>query len=307
MNTPRGPHVASVLATLAAICAAGLSSSPAVAAAGSSRRGPRIKPTSAHHRKSEPKFVDPLDTPAVRGYLHSRIGDIAIGVENLRTDRTYLRNGGAEQDTASIIKVDILETLLYQLHGKPIPGAELPTAVAMIEDSDNDDATALWDQDGGAPGVAAFDRRVGMRQTTPNVAWGLTTTTVGDQLKLLDELLDKRALIDSAAQRFALGLMESVTSSQAWGVSGGVPSRMSVALKNGWLPFGDGWHVNSIGRIRGDGRWYLIAVMTSDDPSEAYGVDTVNAISSRVWHSLAPLSRGVLGARRATGKTTASR
>jgi hypothetical protein len=158
----------------------------------------------------------------------------------------------------------------------------------MIEDSDNGDATTLWNQDGGAPGVAAYDRLVGMHQTTPNVDWGLTETSVGDQLKLLDELLETHALIDQGAQRFALRLMEHVTPSQAWGVSGGVPSGVSVALKNGWLSFGSGWHLNSIGRIRGDGRWYLIAMLTSFNPSEDYGTTTINAISSRVWQALAP-------------------
>lgn len=99
---------------------------------------------------------------------------------------------------------------------------------------------ALWNQDGDAPGVGSFDRRVGMQQTAPSLSWGLTTTSVGDQLKLLDELLDSHALIGRAARRFALGLMENVTPSQAWGVSGGVPAGVSIALKNGWLPFGAG-------------------------------------------------------------------
>ncbi len=232
--------------------------------------------------------MDPLATPAMRTLIGSRTGDIAVGVKNMLTGRTYLWNGRSEQVTASIVKVDILETLLHQLHGRPISGADVRTAGGMIEDSDNGDATALWNQDGGAPGVAAYNRLVGMHQTTPNVDWGLTTTSVRDQLKLLDELLEPDAVIDQGARRFTLRLMENVTPSQAWGVSGGVPSGVRVALKNGWLPFGGGWHVNSIGRIRGDGRWYLIAVLTSFNPSEGYGVATINAISSRVWHAPAP-------------------
>ena len=295
MQAQRGPCLAPGLATLmagcACACACALFASGAVAATGSVDAGGDSKSNPAKHHKSKPQFVDPLATSAMRAYIASRTGDIAIGVENLLTDRTYLWNGGSEQDTASIVKVDILETLLHQLHGGPIPRADVPTAVGMIEDSDNDDATALWNQDGGAPAVAAYDRLVGIDQTTPNVAWGLTTTSVGDQLKLLDELLETHALIDQGAQRFALGLMENVTPSQAWGVSGGVRSGVSVALKNGWLPFGGGWHINSIGRIRGDGRWSLIAVLTSFNPSEPYGIDTINAISSLVWHALAPPAR----------------
>ena len=275
-----------------AICVCALCAASALAATRSVHAGAAAKkPNPAEHQKSKPQFLDPLATPAMRAYIASRTGDIAIGVQNLLTNRTYLWNGGSEQDTASIVKVDILETLLHQLHGRPIPGGDVPTAVGMIKDSDNDDATALWNQDGGAPAVAAYDRLVGTGHTTPNVDWGLTTTSVGDELKLLDQLLEKHALIDQGAQHFALGLMENVTPSQAWGVSGGVPSGVSVALKNGWLPFGGGWHINSIGRIRGDARWYLIAVLTSFNPSEHYGIETINAISSLVWHALAPPAR----------------
>jgi hypothetical protein len=36
----------------------------------------------------------------------------------------------------------------------------------MIEVSDNDSAPALWDEVGGAPAVAAFDRSVGRRSAT---------------------------------------------------------------------------------------------------------------------------------------------
>jgi Beta-lactamase enzyme family len=291
MQARRGPCLGRGLATLIADCVCALLASGALAATGSAHVGAASKSNPAKHHKSKPKFLDPLATSAMRAYIRSRTGDIAIGVENLLTDRTYLWNGRSEQDTASIVKVDILETLLHQLHGGPIPGADVSTAVGMITDSDNNDATALWNQDGGAPAVAAYDRLVGMHQTTPNVDWGLTTTSVGDQLKLLDELLETPALINRGAQLFALGLMENVMPSQAWGVSGGVPSGVSVALKNGWLPFGGGWHINSIGRIRGDGRWYLIAVLTSFNPSEAYGIDTINAISSRVWRALAPPGR----------------
>ncbi len=269
-------------------CVCALLASGALAATGSVHAGAAAKSKPAKHHKHKPQVVDPLATSAMRAYIGSRTGDIAVGVKNVLTGRTYLWNGRSEQVTASIVKVDILQTLLRHLHGGPIPSGDVRTAVGMIEDSDNDDATALWNEDGGAAGVAAYDRRVGLHQTTPNVDWGLTTTSVGDQLKLLDELIERHALIDQGAQRFALRLMQHVTPSQAWGVSGGVPSGVSVALKNGWLPFGGGWHINSIGRIRGDGRWYLIAVLTSFNPSERYGIDTINAISSRVWHALAP-------------------
>ena len=84
--------------------------------------------------------------------------------------------------------------------------------------------------------------------------------------------------------------MRSVESDQDWGVSAGVPAGVSVALKNGWLPLTSsyGWEINSIGSIKGAGRSYLIAVLTANDPSEAYGIETIGQISKFVWNDLAP-------------------
>jgi hypothetical protein len=223
-HTQRGRCLASGVAVVVAGWVCALWAPGALAAIGSIHAGTASTSNPAKQPKRKPHSVDPLTTPAMRAYIGSRTGDIAVGVKNMLTGRTYLWNGRSHQVTASIVKLDILETLLRQLHGGPIPGTEVSNAVGMIEDSDNDDATTLWDQDGGAPAVAAYDRLVGMDQTTPDVDWGLTTTSVGDQLTLLDELVETHALIDRGAQRFALELMENVKPSQAWGVSGGVPA-----------------------------------------------------------------------------------
>jgi beta-lactamase class A len=238
--------------------------------------------------------VNPLYTAALRRYVDSRAGDVTAAVENLRTGRTYLWNPGERAQTGSIIKADILETLLHQsmLSHTPLSEATAATVQGMIEESDNDDATQLWDQVGGASAISAYDRLVGMTQTDPNTEgyWGETTTSAADQIKLLQELVDSHGLLDSAAQRYQLGLMENVISGQNWGVSGGIPAGVSVALKNGWLPLTTytDWEINSIGRIKGDGRWYLIAVLTAHDPSEQYGIDTIEGISSLVWNALRP-------------------
>ena len=238
--------------------------------------------------------VDPLATPAIRSYIGSRAGDITVAVENLRSGRTYVYNSGAREQTASIMKVDILETLLRQAidANTPLSAQQAGLVQGMIENSNNDDAQDLWDAEGGAGAVAAYNARAGMTQTVPNAAgyWGLSTTSAADQIALLRQLVDQHGLLNTASKRYQLGLMENVESDQAWGVSGGVPAGVSVALKNGWLPVSSGWQVNSIGRVRGDGRWYLIAVLTNGDGSEAYGITTIQGISSDVWNSLAARS-----------------
>jgi len=82
--------------------------------------------------------------------------------------------------------------------------------------------------------------------------------------------------------------MEDVVSSEAWGITAGVPAGVTVAVKNGWLPLeGESdWQVNSIGWVSGDGRNYLIAVLSDDNPTEQYGIDTIEQVSTQVWSSL---------------------
>ncbi len=83
--------------------------------------------------------------------------------------------------------------------------------------------------------------------------------------------------------------MENVAPDQRWGVSGGVPAGVTVALKNGWLPLDDAntdWQVNSVGWVSGDGRDYLVAVFSTGNPTEQYGIDTINGLSSVIWNAM---------------------
>ena len=199
------------------------------------------------------------------------------------------------------MKLDILETLLVQHHadGATLSAQDTSLAQAMIEDSDNDAATSLWDEADGSRGISSFNASIGLVHTVPSACvdcpgfpwpgWGLTTTTAVDQIALLRELLRPNAQLTGAQQEYALGLMENVTESQRWGVTGGVPSQVKVALKNGWLPLNsadDDWQVNSIGWISGDGRNYLMTVLTTGNPSEQYGIDTIDQLSAMVWDRL---------------------
>ena len=56
-------------------------------------------------------------------------------------------------------------------------------------------------------------------------------------------------MLSDASRAYILGLMRDVEAVQAWGVSGGVLAPATVALKNGWLPIGGGWEINSIGQV----------------------------------------------------------
>ncbi len=255
-----------------------------------------LTPASVQARPAPRRVLaaDPFTTPAARQVLASTAATVTAAVADLDTGQVWIEHPAVRSVTASIVKVDILETLLYQAQqaGRPLSGAVVATARGMIEASDNDDATALWNLAGGSAGVAAYDGALGLTETVPDPfgAWGLTTTSAADQLLLLRALVVPNGLLDEASQDFQLALMQSVEAGQNWGVSGGIPAGVTVALKNGWLPLsGDSdWEINSIGRIKGDGRRYLIAVLTTHDPSEAAGIDTIEDLSGIVWRDLHP-------------------
>jgi beta-lactamase class A len=172
-------------------------------------------------------------------------------------------------------------------------------AQRMIEDSDNDAATTLWNTVGGASGVQSFNSRVGLSSTTaspcvdcPGFAWpgwGLTTTSAADQILLLRQIIQPNRFLNETQRNFALQLMENVTASERWGISGGVAPGTTIALKNGWLPLNDAatdWQINSVGWISGSGRNYLAAVLTTGNPTEQYGIDTIEGLSGLVWQAM---------------------
>jgi hypothetical protein len=226
--------------------------------------------------------------PAVTAYAATRTDNITVAVEDLRTGEIMQFRPGIVEHTASTVKVDILATLLQQdqVSGRTLTPAEQSLAVPMIEESLDSAADALWSQLG--PGaIGAFEHASGMTGTQPATdgVWGTTTTTALDRLTMLRTLVEPNALLTDASRTYLLNLMEHVTPSQDWGATGGVAPGVTVALKNGFSVI-DGWQINTEGWVDGEGRDYLIAVLTDGNPTEAYGIQTVNDISAIVWQAL---------------------
>ena len=244
---------------------------------------------------------DPFGAAAA-SYLSGRAGTVLAAVYDLRTGRAWHLGQGPPQAEASVVKLDVLETLLAeraQGDGTGLSASERTLAAQMIEDSDNDAATSLWYAVGGAARIRSFNARAGLTQTAPSSCvvcpgfawpgWGLTTTTPDDQIALLRQLVTPSSVLPRAAREYALSLMQDVTPAQRWGVSGGVPAQVTVALKNGWLPLhgtGSDWQINSVGWISGGGRNYLMAVLSTGNPSEQYGIDTIDELAATVWQRM---------------------
>jgi hypothetical protein len=270
------------------------SASPRGTPGGGKTRSPSASPSAAGH-------LDPFGTAAA-SYLSGRAGTVLAAVYDIGTGRTWNLGHGSPQAEASVVKLDILETLLAergQGSGTGLSASDQSLAEQMIEDSDNTAATSLWYAAGGPAKIGAFNARAGLTRTAPSSCvvcpgfawpgWGLTTTTPDDQISLLKQLVTPSSLLSGADRDYALSLMEDVTPSQRWGVSGGVPANVTVALKNGWLPLrgsDSDWQVNSVGWIHGGGRDYLMAVLSAGNPSEQYGIGTIGQLAAMAWQGM---------------------
>ncbi|MET8714887.1 serine hydrolase [Streptomyces sp. NPDC004735] len=202
-----------------------------------------------------------------------------------RSLKPLLNGKDASYDTASIVKVDILATLLLQSQdaGRHLTAQERALAEPMIRNSDNAATNALWREIGGAPGLEAANKRIGLTATKGGHGpkWGLTQTTASDQIRLLLCVFGGAAPtktdlpLNKESRAYIQSLMTRVASDQSWGVS--AASGSSHALKNGWLQrTASGlWDINSVGRVTVDGHSYLVAVLSDGSPSMNQGISMV--------------------------------
>ncbi|MGX7042669.1 serine hydrolase [Leuconostoc holzapfelii] len=227
--------------------------------------------------------------------LHHQDSDVNIAVYNEKTKQTttYTNNASVTYPTASIVKVSVLANLLRmtQSDDTSLSPTEKSLAENMIVDSDNDATTTLLNtyQDGYTSPDSLFSALHMTQSKMDPDAWGLTTTTALDQLKLLNALAyGQKSPLNQSDRHYVLKLMANVSPDQAWGISKGIADNATIQLKNGWLESDDGssWIVNSIGHIQTKDSNYTIAVLTNGNATEADGIDLIESLSSATAQEL---------------------
>jgi beta-lactamase class A len=211
-------------------------------------------------------------------------GHLAVAVLDRKTGRQMVANGSERFHTASIVKVDILATLLWQDQraGRSMTAAQKQTAVKMITVSDNDAADKLWSTIGGGPALATANVAFGLKHTTPGTTtahpWGQTLTTATDQLRLLEVITETGGPLTAASQNYILSLMAKVHSGQRWGIPAAARHSTAVYVKDGWLAqSSDSWRwiTNSIGRIVEPGHDFLVVTLSDHRSTESSGINAI--------------------------------
>ena len=245
--------------------------------------------------------ADPLASQALAAsaFSESRSGFSSFTLVDTATGAVYASAGANTAiETASVVKVPIAMSLiaLADSQHRGLTSAENANLVAMITQSDNDAATALWNEVGGTAPVLGLMRQYGATNTSADPsdpqAWGFTFSTSHDLATVLAALA-KGPFAGSAT---IISLMHQVIASQAWGIGAAIPG---AAIKNGWYPDPDDWRVNCLGII--DGTRYALAV-TTEYPiglGQGYGEVTCQQIATDLFAGTgeaprvaSPLTRG---------------
>ncbi|MEU8791697.1 serine hydrolase [Streptomyces sp. NPDC048643] len=259
-----------------------------VSSASSASALPSASPSVSEEASVEPVAEPSVDrdallAKAMRSVTPADGAKLSVAVLDVDSGESAGYGDGAF-DTASIVKVDILAALLLRTQdaNRPLTAQEKAYATTMIENSDNASASALWAAIGRADGLDAANKRFGLTGTKggDGELWGLTRTTAGDQLTLLQQVFGEDSELGSASRAYLQGLMGKIATGQRWGVSAAADGTQ-WALKNGWLPrTATGlWDINSIGRVTVDGHDYLVAALSDGNSTQAQGISLVEAAS----------------------------
>ncbi|MEZ5165501.1 MAG: S-layer homology domain-containing protein [Acidimicrobiales bacterium] len=248
-------------------------------------------------------------SPAVIGELDRLAAGrrVTAAVHDLRTGCTYDLHPGLVITTASVIKAQILAGVLLdaQDRGVPVSVTNRDRIELMMRYSHNSPPTsALYSVVGGAAGMEALDRRFGISGTSHTSVYGATSTTASDRTRLIEKLLIGGGPLDATRVNDAWQWMSSVTPSQTWGLSAGLPTGHAYALKNGFYPLsGRGWRVGTTGVVRSpEGGACAVTILTDLNADQRSGIELVEAVARRVNEALtvgAAAPRGFDALRRA--------
>jgi hypothetical protein len=181
---------------------------------------------------------------------------------------------------ASLTKAMLLVAYLRMVdrRRRQLHPAEVLRLSYMIRLSDNPSAEWVYRRVGDRR-MRALARRAGMRQFRMEDRWQNATASAADQARLflgLDRLVPPRFI------RLARTTLERVSRPHTWGIPTVARPRWRTFFKGGWRPEAGAEVVNQAALLESGGRRLAVAVLTREDPTMAYGQETIEGVARRL-------------------------
>ena len=223
------------------------------------------------------------DVDAARDYARERAGSVSFTVRTER--RAYGYRGDRVDRSASVVKAMLMVTYLDSAPARNRALTERDTSILgpMIRRSDNRAASRVRDIVGNGS-LRRLARRAGMRRFATKPTWGVTRVCTADQTRFflrLDRFVARRH------RPTALRLLGTIVPSQRWGIARARPRGWNLYFKGGW---GDnsGEVDHQVALLTRGGRRVAVGIMTSQNPSKAYGDRTLEGVARRLLRGLGP-------------------
>ncbi|GHO46743.1 hypothetical protein KSX_49060 [Ktedonospora formicarum] len=223
-------------------------------------------------------------------YVTSRGNNVGVSVYDVTRHFSYSYNSDLPFTMASSMKIPIMLAFFDMLEsqGRGPDDGEMQLLTTMIENSDNDAASALYyDELGGAPALMSYLQKIHVGGLTPDPeSWGYSAITPQSMVDMLT-LLHQGKILNAQDRQIALDLMRHVEEDQQIGVGDTAPIGALVSLKDGWVVGPDGlWVMNSSGIVTRGKVTYVVAVYSQSQNALEDGQDIVRHVCKSIASAL---------------------
>ena len=215
-------------------------------------------------------------------YAEDRAGSVSFAVI-APGGRMYGYRRATDVPAASVIKAMFMVAYLRHpdVKERAIRDSDRALLGPMIKRSDNDAATKVADFLGPRRinRLAALSDMRDFHYTRP---WGLSTTSARDQARFFFKL---ERYVPERHEGYARFLLSHIVESQRWGIGRVHRPNWTFFFKGGWGS-GTGLVNHQAAFLERGPLRIAIAIMTRDNPSHAYGSETLRAVAERLLYDL---------------------
>jgi hypothetical protein len=224
------------------------------------------------HRTAPPPLTTVARIRSAERYVRTRKGSIAFATLDER-GRLFGINRTVRYPSASVVKAMLLVAVLRR--GEP----SAPTRALlgpMITASDNKAALRIYHEQVGDGGLNAVAHAAGMRNFFVRGALFEAQLTAEDQARFF---LKIDRLVPASRRTYARSLLGGIIAPQRWGIAPVAAGRhYRIFFKGGWRT----GLVHQVALLERGGQRISLAILTSGEPSMAYGESTLAGIAARV-------------------------